>query len=114
MAAPRLSANNKWGHPMTEAERKQATKDKVQLGFVIGMAILFLCKVIGGCISDARKEAAEERQRQRAAEEAERERRRQADIHLYKDSDKVKPYLPRTELEVKYYQQYQKKKAEGL
>lgn len=40
---------------MTEAERKQATKDKVQLGFVIGMSIPLLCKVIGGCISDARK-----------------------------------------------------------
>ena len=40
---------------MTEAERKQATKDKVQLGFVVGMSILLLCKVIGGCISDARK-----------------------------------------------------------
>lgn len=97
---------------MTAEERKRATKDKVQLGFIIGMAILLLCKVIGGCISDSRKEAAKERERRRAEEKAERERREQEKIRLYKDIDISKPLLPRTELGIEFYRQYRKKRGE--
>ena len=75
------------------------------------MTILFLCKVLSGCIKEY-NEAAEQDRREK--EESARRRSEEFNRWKYDVDPNYHAPGPKTELELKYYRQYQKKKENGL